>query len=125
MTELLFKEEVFLIVGAAMEVYNQLGNGFLEGVYQEALVMEFGLRGIPFQAQALLHITYKGRVLEHQYVPDFVVYDQIIIELKAIKAIGANEEAQLLNYLKASGLRVGLLLNFGAERRLEWSRFVL
>jgi GxxExxY protein len=124
MTELLFKEEVFQIVGAAMEVYNQLGNGFLEGVYQEALAMEFGLRGIPFQAQAPLQITYKGQALNHKYVPDFVVYDQIIIELKAIKAMGANEEAQLLNYLKASGLRVGLLLNFGAERRLEWSRFV-
>jgi GxxExxY protein len=125
MTELLFKEEVFQIVGAAMEVYNQLGNGFLEGVYQEALVMEFGLRGIPFHAQAALQITYKGRALNLKYVPDFVVYDHIIIELKAIKAIGANEEAQLLNYLKASGLRVGLLLNFGAVRRLEWSRFVL
>jgi GxxExxY protein len=124
LTDLLFKEEVFQIVGAAMEVYNQLGNGFLEAVYQETLAIEFSLRGIPFLAQPSLKIIYKERVLDQKYVPDFVVYDQIIIELKAIKSIGPNEEAQLLNYLKTSGLRVGVLLNFGAERRLEWSRYI-
>ena len=107
-----------------MEVYNQLGNGFLEAVYQETLAIEFSLRGIPFLAQPSLKIIYKERVLDQKYVPDFVVYDQIIIELKAIKSIGPNEEAQLLNYLKTSGLRVGVLLNFGAERRLEWSRYI-
>jgi GxxExxY protein len=90
------------------------------------------LRGIPFTAHPSLQITYKDRILDQKYVPDFVVYEQISFELKAIKSIGPNEEAQLLNYLKTSGLRVGVLLNFGAERRLEeiqkgrhWRPFLL
>lgn len=124
MAELLLKDEVFKIVGAAIEVYNQLGNGFLEAVYQEALALEFELRQVTFKAQAALTILYKGHPLRQCYVPDFIVFDQVIVELKAIKMIGPNEEAQLLNYLKSSNLRVGVLLNFGSARKLEWLRRV-
>lgn len=124
MADLLLKEEVFNIVGAAIEVYNQLGNGFLEAVYQEALGLEFELRQVPFKAQAALNILYKGHPLRQCYIPDFIVYEQVIVELKAIKTIGPNEEAQLLNYLKSSNLRVGVMLNFGSIRKLEWRRMV-
>ena len=125
MTELLLKDEVYQVVGAAMEVYNQLGNGFLEAVYQEALMIEFELRGIPYKSQVPLYIQYKDRQLRQTYLADFVTHEQIIVELKAIKLLSANEEAQLLNYLKTSDLRVGVLLNFGAQRKLEWTRKVL
>ena len=124
MTELLYKEEVYQIIGAAMEVYNQLGNGFLEGVYQDALALELQMRNIPFKEQASLQITYKAQPLRHHYTPDMILFDGIILELKAISSLGVNEEAQLLNYLKASGLRLGLLINFGAENKLEWKRMV-
>jgi GxxExxY protein len=125
MTDILFREESYAIVGAAMEVYNQLGNGFLEAVYQEALAIEFAARGIPFQDQVVLEIAYKGKPLQATYKPDFIVYGQIIVELKAIKELGNNEQAQLLNYLKATNLKLGILLNFGAERQLERKRLVL
>ena len=125
MTDILFREESYAIVGAAMEVYNQLGNGFLEAVYQEALAIEFAARGIPFQDQVVLEIAYKGKPLQATYKPDFIVYGQIIVELKAIKELGNNEQAQLLNYLKATNLKMGILLNFGAERQLERKRLVL
>lgn len=125
MVELLYKEEVYAIVGAAMEVYNQLGNGFLEAVYQEALAIEMAARGIPFVEQPPVQITYKERPLRHSYTPDFIAYDKIILELKAVKQLGPNEQAQLLNYLKATGLRLGLLLNFGSSGRLEWERKIL
>ncbi len=124
MPELLHKDEAYAVVGAAMEVYYQLGSGFLEAVYQEALAIEFELRGIPFQAQQSLQINYKQRPLRQTYIPDFIVYDAIIVEIKAIKLIGAVEEAQLHNYLKATGLRLGLLINFGVPGKLEWKRIV-
>jgi GxxExxY protein len=123
-TDILFKDEVFQIVGAAMDVYNHLGNGFLEAVYQEALPIEFEARGVPFKAQLPQQIHYKDRILRQTYIPDFIAYDQIIVELKAIKALGPNEEAQMLNYLKATGFRLGILLNFGAARKLDWMRRV-
>ncbi len=125
MAELLYKKEVYAIVGAAMEVYNTLGSGFLEGVYQEASEIEFGLRGIPFVAQQEIPITYKGRRLKKCYVPDLIVYGKIIVELKAISEIGPREEAQLLNYLKATNMQVGLLINFGSHPNLQWKRMVL
>ena len=124
MTELIYKDEVYQIIGAAMEVYNQLGNGFLEAVYQDALVLELRLRKIAFQEQTPLELTYKGQTLRHTYVPDLIVFDKIVVELKAISMLGPNEEAQLLNYLKATGMRLGLLINFGAQRRLEWKRMI-
>ena len=124
MTELIYKDEVYQIIGAAMEVYNQLGNGFLEAVYQDALVLELRLRKIAFQEQTLLELTYKGQTLRHTYVPDLIMFDKIVVELKAISMLGPNEEAQLLNYLKTTGMRLGLLINFGAQRRLEWKRMI-
>jgi GxxExxY protein len=123
-TELLLKDEVYAVVGAAIEVHRELGPGFLEPVYQEALEIELGKQAIPFHAQQALSIQYKGQVLVKQYVPDLVCYDQIIVELKALNRLSGTEESQLLNYLKASGLRVGLLVNFGSQGKLEWKRFV-
>ncbi len=124
MDDILFKDEVYSIVGAAMEVYNQLGNGFLEAVYQESLAFEFRQRGVPFQEHPELRITYKNQVLQQKYIPDFIAYEQIIIELKVMKQLGPNEEAQLLNYLKATGMRLGILLNFGSSGKLEWKRMI-
>jgi GxxExxY protein len=123
-TELLLKEEVFAVVGAAIEVHRELGSGFLEAVYQEAMEIEMTDRAIPFQTQRALSIRYKQRVLTKQYVPDFICHDQIIVELKALDRLSGTEESQLLNYLKASGHRVGLLVNFGSHGKLEWKRFV-
>ena len=124
MTELLLKEEVFTIVGAAIEVHRELGPGFLEAVYQEALEMEMRERGIPFEAQKPLRISYKGKRLNKEYFADLVCHGQIIVELIALDQLSGNEEAQVLNYLKATGLRVGALINFGSHGKLEWKRFV-
>jgi len=125
MTDLLYKDEVYAIVGAAMEVYNVLGPGFLEPVYQEALGIEFTSRSIPFEPQKELHISYKAHRLEQKYKADFVVYGKIIIEIKALDYLTSREEAQLLNYLKATGWEVGVLINFGSDGKLEWKRRVL
>ncbi len=125
MPELLFKEEVYAIAGAAMEVYYQLGTGFLEAVYHEALQMEMQRRHIPFESQKSLTINYKDQPLKTLYVPDIICYNQIIIELKVLERLSGLEEAQIINYLKISKLRVGLLMNFGARPKLEWKRYVL
>ena len=122
--ELLFKEEAFRIVGAAMEVYNELGAGFLEAVYQEALEVEFLHAGIPFESQKALPITCKGQPLKKAYVADFVAYDKIIVELKALERLSGTEDAQVLNYLKATGLRLAVLLNFGNASKLERKRYI-
>ena len=121
--ELLFKDEVYAIVGAAMEVSNELGAGFLEAVYQEALEIELEERGIPLAAQVPVEIMYKGRRLAKEYIPDVICFDRVIVEIKALKQLTSNEEAQLLNYLKATGKPVGVLLNFGSPK-LEWKRMV-
>jgi GxxExxY protein len=120
---LLYKEEVFKIVGAAMEVHNQLGCGFLEGVYQEALEMELSARGIPFIPQQELSIKYKGAALRKFYVADLVAYQKIIVELKAAEALKPVDKAQVIHYLRATGFEVGVLINFGSEK-LEWQRFI-
>lgn len=125
MSRLLYKDEVYKIVGAAMEVYNTLGSGFLEGVYQEALEMETEQREIPVRAQQEISILYKGRRLKKFYIADFVAYGKIVIEIKAITKLGRNEEAQLINYLKATDMEVGVLINFGSSPDLEWKRMVL
>ncbi|MHB9032513.1 MAG: GxxExxY protein [Anaerolineae bacterium] len=119
---LLFKEEVYAIVGAAMEVSSQLGSGFLEAVYQEALGLELAARALPHEQQKRITINYKGQTLIHEYLADFVCYDQIIVEIKAIKALTDTEVAQVLNYLKATGLPLALLINFGTPK-MEWKRF--
>lgn len=122
MNDLLFKDEVYKIVGAAMDVYNEQGVGFLEEVYQECLEIELGLRDIPFVAQKDLPLYYKGRLLKKKYRADFVCYDKIIVEIKALERLTTNEEAQVLNYLKATGLEVGVLINFGSRNKMEWDR---
>src|SRR5437899_655659 len=124
MVELVCKEEVYAVVGAAMEVYNELGPGFLEPVYQEALSLELAARRIPFAPQKELHVFYKGRQLEKSYIADFLVFNQVIVEIKAIERLTPREEAQLLNYLKATELEIGVLINFCAAGKLEWKRMV-
>ena len=123
--DLLLKNEVFAIVGAAMEVHHELGPGFLEAVYQEAMEVELEERGIPCSAQKNLPIWYKERPLKKEYVADLHCYGQIIVELKALDRLGGKEQAQLLNYLHASRSAVGLVINFGSHGQLEWKRFVL
>jgi GxxExxY protein len=124
MPELLFKDEVFAIIGAAIEVHKELGSGFLEPVYQEALELESKMRGLPYNAQQTIIIHYKGILLKKEYVPDFVFYDKIIVEIKALDNLTGKEESQLLNHLKATGYKIGLLINFGSRGKLEWKRLI-
>lgn len=118
------KNENYNITGAAMHVYNTLGNGFLEAVYQEALEIEFKKRGIPYEREKELTIYYEGKPLQKKYFADFVCYDSIIVELKAIKEIDDSHRSQVYNYLKATGFKLGLLYNFGHYNGLEWERKV-
>ena len=122
--EMIDKELVYAINGAAMEVHSQLGCGFLEAVYQEALAIELKRRGIPFEREKEICIKYKGVVLEKRYYADFVCYDKVIVELKAVSELTNTHVAQVLNYLKATGYRVGLLMNFG-ESSYTFKRIVL
>ena len=125
MADLLLKDEVYAIVGAAMEVYNDLGPGFLEPVYQEAMEMETEARNIPSTPQQQIIVRYKGRPLRKFYIADLFCYDQIVVEIKAMDRLTPREQGQLLNYLKATGLQVGLLINFGSFPSLDWKRMVL
>ena len=125
MSALLYKEEVFAIAGAAMEVYNHLGSGFYEAVYQEALEIELQKRGIPFRGQVALPVSYKGIQLKKEYVADLICYDNIIVELKAEDVLTNRETAQALNYLKATGYRLAVIINFGNKSGLDWKRVVL
>ena len=122
MTELIFKKESYEIVGACMEVHNQLGPGFLESVYQEALSREFVERNITFLQQWGIDVYYKGEKLEKKFFADFICYGEIIIEIKAMEGFVPEHEAQLINYLKATQKPLGLLVNFGAEK-LQYRRF--
>ncbi len=115
--------ETFAIIGAAMEIHSELGRGFLELVYQTALALEFQERGIPFKAEVALPLRYKGKLLTCAYRTDFVCFESIVVETKAIAALTRADEAQLINQLKATGLRRGLLLNFGGPS-LEHKRLV-
>ncbi len=123
--ELIYKEEAYAIVGAAIEVHKTLGKGFLEPVYQEALEIEAALRKLPFVPQPQVQIEYKEHLLQKGYVPDFIFYDKIVVEIKALKELTSHEEAQILNYLKATEHKVGVLINFGSLGKLEWRRFAL
>lgn len=125
MSELLFKDEVYAIAEAMMEVYKTLGTGFLEPVYQESLAVEFSLKSIPFERETPLELFYKNVRLEKKYVPGFVCFGEIILELKVLPKLTNIEVAQLLNYLKITKMRLGLLANFGSVPRLEWKRYVL
>jgi len=122
--DLLYKEESYSIIGACYEVYNELGCGFLEAVYQEALGLELQSRGIPFEEQPKLEIRYKGTLLEKHYEPDFVIHSKIIVELKAVKSLEDSHRAQLFNYMKANNIRLGLLINFGNSKNLIQERIV-
>ena len=125
MAELLLRDEVYAIVGAAMDVYNELGSGFLEAVYQECLEKELRRRGIPFFAQQELRLFYKGEELKQSYKPDLICYGKIIVELKALRELTGEHRSQVLNYLKATGLRLGLLVNFGCHQKAAVERIVL
>lgn len=122
---MLYKEEVYTVIGAAMEVYNVLGSGFLEPVYQEALEIELSERNIPFSAQALIPLYYKEKQMKKEYCADLICYEKLIVELKAVDKLCAAHKAQLLNYLHAAKLQVGVLINFGHTDGLEWKRMVV
>lgn len=124
MTEILFKDEAYKFVGACFEVYNEKGCGFVEPVYQECLEIELALQELPFRAQQQLQLSYKGRQLKQVYIPDFICFDQIIVEIKAVSNLCDEHRAQVHNYLKATGLRLGLLINFGHHPKLEYERIV-
>jgi GxxExxY protein len=120
-SNLLFKEESYQIIGAAMEVHRLLGCGFVEAVYQEALEKEFSLRGIPFEREKELTVSYKGNTLTKTFKADFVCYNKIILELKAVKEFADEHYAQIYNYLRASGMDLGILINFGTAS-IEYER---
>jgi GxxExxY protein len=124
MTDLKFEEESYRIRGAIFEVYREMGCGFLEAVYQECLEKEFGKQGLPFVAYRELVLHYKGDPLAQTYKPDFICFEQIIVELKAVKELANEHRAQVHNYLKATGLELGLLVNFGHYPKAEIERIV-
>ncbi len=121
----MLKQEGYNLMGAAFEVYNEEGHGFLEDVYQECLEIELGMRDISFESQYELKLFYKERQLRKKYVPDFFVSNEIIVEIKAVKKLLPEHEAQLINYLKATNKRVGYLINFGSSDELEWKRIII
>ena len=125
MNKILYKDEVYAIQGAVFDVYREMGCGFLEPVYQECLEKELKVRGIPFESQKELQLSYKGEVLNLTYKPDFICYGNIIVELKAVKEIDDVHRAQVFNYLKATGLRLGLLVNFGHYPKATVERIVM
>ncbi|KAA3658380.1 MAG: GxxExxY protein [Calditrichaeota bacterium] len=123
MLDLLYKHEVYRIVGAAMEVHRELGPGFLEAIYQEALAIEFELQNIPFVEFPRLKMNYKNHELKKEYVPDFCCYEKIIVEIKASKKCTPTDEAQIINALRCANFKIGVLINFG-EPSLFWRRYV-
>jgi len=125
MAEIIHREESYKIMGACFEVYKQMGRGFLEAVYQECLEIELAEREIPFAAQRELHIAYKQRRLVQTYKPDLICYDKIIVELEAVSELLDEHRAQIFNYLRATGMRLGLLVNFSSHTELEYDRIVL
>jgi len=125
MTKTLYEQEGFALMGAAFEVHSVLGGGMSEEIYQESLEIELQLRAIPFSSKAPLKMKYKSRPLQKTYFPDLVVYEEIVVELKAVTTLQPDHEAQLLNYLRICGKSVGYLINFGPRDKLEWKRFVV
>lgn len=125
MCEIIYREESYRVVGACFEVYKEKGCGFLEAVYQECLELALGDEEVPFVAQPRLSLSYKGRPLKQTYTPDFVCYGKIVIEIKALSALADEHRAQVHNYLRATGHRLGLLINFGRFPKIESERIVL
>ena len=124
MIELLHKDESYAVLGAYFEVHNYQGAGFFEPVYQECLAIELEQQKVPFIAQPRLTLSYKDRQLKIEYIPDFVCFEKIIVEIKAVRALLDEHRAQVHNYLKATGYRLGLLVNFGSHPKLEYERIV-
>jgi GxxExxY protein len=122
--EIIYREESYAIMGACFEVYKEKGCGFLEGVYQECLAIEFELQQIPFVAQYPLTLNYKGRALQLKYLPDFICFEKIILEIKAVTQLDDIHRAQIHNYLKSTGYKLGLLVNFGHHPLLEHERII-
>ncbi len=125
MGKLIFEEEAFAIRGAVFDVYREMGAGFLEVVYQECLEREMSIRAIPFTSQKELGLIYKGEELKQIYKPDIICYEKIIVELKAVKEIASEHKAQLFNYMRATGLRLGFLVNFGSHPKATIERIVI
>lgn len=123
--ELVFKEESYQIMGACFEVYKGMGHGFLEAVYQECLCIEFKRRKIPFTPSPELRLSYQGELLRQTYIPDFVCFEKIIIEVKSVGKLASEHRAQLINYLRATRLQLGYLVNFGHHPKVEYERLVL
>lgn len=121
----MLKEEGYKLMGAAFEVYNQLGYGMAEEIYQQSLEIELALRGIPFIPKDALIVFYKGQPLETRYKPDLFVFGAIVVELKAVSDLVSDHEAQLFNYLRIARRHVGYLLNFGRRGELEWKRLIV
>jgi GxxExxY protein len=122
---MMFKEEGYRLMGAAFEVYNQLGYGMAEEIYQQSLEIELALQGIPFQSKQALTIFYKSRALDVSYIPDLFVFGGIVVELKAVTELISEHEAQLFNYMRIARQQVGYLINFGHKGELQWKRFIL
>lgn len=120
--DIIYQEEGYQINGAIFEVYKEKGCGFLEDVYQECMEIEFELQGIPFEAQYPLKLEYKGRTLRRKYIPDFICFGKIIVEIKAVKEITDEHRAQVQNYLRATGYKLGLIVNFGHYPKVQIER---
>jgi len=120
--KLIYAEEAYELQGAIFEVYKTIGCGFLEAVYQECLEKEFTLQDIPFESQTELKLDYKGEILKQTYKPDFICFDNIIVEIKAVKELTNEHQAQVINYLKATDMELGLLVNFGSYPKAEIKR---
>ncbi len=125
MPSIVYKDESYKIQGAIYEVYKEMGNGFLEAVYQECLEIEMNSQNIPFTAQSPLKLNYKGENLKKEYKPDLICYQKIIIELKGVKKITNEHHAQVINYLKATNIKLGMIVNFGSYPKVEIKRLVL
>ncbi|MFA7230886.1 MAG: GxxExxY protein [Victivallaceae bacterium] len=121
----MLKQQGYNLMAAAFEVYNELGFGLLEEIYQQALELELKIRSIPFDSKRKLNVYYKQNKLEKVYVPDLFVYSGIIAELKAVKELNAEHRAQLMNYMKITNIKVGYLINFGQSERLDWERYII
>jgi len=121
MNKLLYKHETYKIIGACMTVHQELGSGFLEAVYQEALAFEFQEQGIPYRKESKIEIYYKERILQQYYIADFICYDKVIVELKAVQELGTAHVSQVLNYLNATDQQLALLVNFG-QSSLQYKR---
>ena len=123
--DVLFKDESYQIMGACFEIYKEKGCGFVEAVYQECREIELDLRCLPFKAQPQLSLSFKGKQLQQKFVPDLLPFDKIVVELKAVRELNDEHRAQVFNYLKATGFRLGLLLSFGHFPKVQYERIVL